>query len=179
MRIEHLLQPRTTELNQLITECSQFFDEAGNTPLYKLLPRQYNDVQRIKVRKRKERRESATFNEAFSELQPQLLERMVITQTTPRSENADEDLFFVFPSNGYKCLFSVVGANLEETYVALARQLGEDDSTMSAVLQYAYSGSVLNEGLLENRELLIYNMPFYYAVRANIDYDKFLTNTGV
>ena len=53
----------------------------------------------------------------------------------------------------------------------------EADQIIADLLQYTYISDTLNEGIKSQAEIILYNIPFYYAVRANtIDYGDLLTS---
>ena len=53
----------------------------------------------------------------------------------------------------------------------------EAEQIIADLLQYTYVSDTLNEGITSQAEIILYNMPYYYAVRSNtIDYGELLTS---
>ena len=84
MRVDDIIQPEETreELEIIAEQCSDFLQESCGCPLLKNLPSDYGDFHKVKVRKRKQRREdpkgfSQMFNKAFEDSVRDLRERAI------------------------------------------------------------------------------------------------------
>lgn len=159
--------------NIIRTECSQFLSESQGLPLYKALPSHYSDFQKVKVRfKRHENIVENTFNQAFET--PKLAQRAVFAYSNIPTIMENTDLFYVFPINKYKFLYSKEVTNSNSEYKQVIDVMLEafdsiDKATeiVSDLLKYTYSTTNLYEGLLAQSEVILYGIPYYYAIRAN------------
>lgn len=165
-------------------DCAQFLRET-NSPLFKNLTNQYANVQKVKIRHRKRKDQfDQAFNEAFQNDIPNLVQRSIFAyggQDPELKEN--QESFYIFPTNGYQFLYSQDVDSSSEDYknafdIFLEKFNHEDNATqiLKEILKYNYVSSNLQEGLEARKEIILYNIPFYYAVRANtVDYPTLLT----
>lgn len=178
MLIEELIGTRATvtdrQLRTIHEQCSTFLTECGTLPLYKLLPRSYADLQRVKVRLGKRRDGvSEAFNKAFTDY-TNIRQRAVFAAGTPLKETKDFEPFYVFPIDGFRFAYSKEVQNSSTDYQHMFESLmAKFDDTQTAVeivsdlVSYTYSRSRLVEGITSKCEIILYNIPYYYAVRAN------------
>ena len=119
-----------------------------------------------------------TFNNAFEEkYNVSNLHQKAIFANGPKSfiEQSTAEPFYIFPRNGYKFMYSKEVENSNEEYKHtldnLFDQLGEEDNNASTIvaelLQYTYTSNNLYEGVVSGSEIILYNIPFYYAVRRS------------
>lgn len=169
--------------------CHQFFEEAGGFPMVKLLPRTYQDFQKVKIRKRKNESSFAhSFNEAFEHEMHQLRERSLFAngEIFLEHELVDRTLepFYVFPIDGYDFIYNKEVTNSSENYSTtfkeIFNQLGESsaDKVFSELMKFSYTSDNLQEGLSSGAEIIVYGIPYYYTIRHSVinDYDNLLTN---
>lgn len=157
------------------TECAQFISESNGLPIHKSLPRTYSDFQKVKVRfKRTENTVSSAFNQAFINETHKLSQRAIFAYSTPPLVEGDADLFYVFPIDKYKFLYSREVTNSNSDYKQVIDTMLEafdniDKATeiVTDLLKYTYSSKQLYEGLMANAEVIFYGIPFYYALRVN------------
>ena len=190
MDIDDLLKDPNSESGELWllnTRCSQFICESGTIPLLKNLPVSYEDFHRVKVRKRKIDDEfDNVFNEAFCDEVYQLRQRAMFANGPDSFEVAVDERsepFFVFPIDGFKFMYSSEVKNSNDDYKAvfetIVERCGDDSLDMvTDLLKFTYTHERLCEGLENGCEIIIYNIPFYYALRASTvdDYDELLTS---
>lgn len=193
MRVNDLLQtnePRK-ELVILGEQCSQFLDESGGNALLQSLPQDYNDFHKVKVRKRRKHKHDTehfaeVFNEAFEHELRSLRERAVFANGEISFEPADIDScepFYIFPIDGYRFLYSKEVENSSEDYKtvfeSIFEKLGSDkgNEIITELLKFTYNSTNLKEGIEQGSEIIIYNIPYFYAVRASTanDYSELLT----
>jgi len=179
MRLHNLLQENTEQFKAINLECQQFLEESNDLPLIKWCSTTYSDVKRVKMRKRKRTDGFVrAFNKAFYEQYPSLLNRSIIVNEDAR--DASDEQFFVFPSDGYKILYSPVVENSRNqysvTYEDMCDTLNESaaEDMLGDVLKYTYREDSLAEAIESNVEIIIYNIPYFYVVRRNIDYTQIL-----
>ena len=170
--------------------CHQFLEESGGFPMVKLLPKTYQDFQKVKIRKRKHETGFAnSFNEAFEHEMHQLRERSLFANGEVflrENINTDKSLepFYVFPIDGYDFLYSKEVTNSTENYSAVFKeifnQLGESsaEKVFTDLIKFTYTSSNLQEGLESGAEIIVYGIPYYYSIRESAinDYNKLLTN---
>jgi hypothetical protein len=169
--------------------CHQFLSEAGGVPMVKFLPKDYDNFQKVKLRKRKKAGKFAeTFNEAFEHEMSQLRERSLFANGEIYLEtihNTDKSIepFYVFPIDGYDFIYSQKVKNSDEKYSIIFNeifnQLGErsTEEVFSDLLKFTYTSQDLQEGLKSGAEIIMYGIPYYYAVRKSYvnDYEEILT----
>lgn len=175
MRIHDLLNESTDELVKLIQQCSQFLEESEAYPLFKMLPATYNDLQKVKVRQKKEQDLDAVFNEAFKH-HPGLRQRAIFAQPAKsfRALGESQDPFFVFPIDGYKYMWSSEIENSHDEYQtvfeAIVSGIGDKSGeVISDMLKFTYTDDRLVEGITDGSEIIFYNIPYYYAVRTSMN----------
>lgn len=185
MLVHDLLNNSTHALTKLVNQCSQFIEEADELALLKSLPEQYDDVHKVKVRKRKTQTFDTTFNEAF-DFHYELRERSVFANGRHSfvSEGVDIDTFYVFPIDGYKFMYcnEVKNSTVEyqQVFDSIVDGFGpsKGNEVISEMLKFSYIHENLHEGISNGSEIIFYNIPYYYAVRANMEYDSLLTTLG-
>lgn len=185
MRVHDLLNNSINDLTTLVSQCSQFIEEAGDQSLLKSLSNQYDDVHKVKVRKRKTQTFDNTFNEAFN-FHYELRQRSVFAngQSSFVSEGIQTDTFYVFPIDGYKFMYcnEVQNSTVEyqQVFDSIVDGFGQSkgNEVITEMLKFTYIHDNLNEGISNGSELIFYNIPYYYAVRANMEYDSLLTTLG-
>jgi hypothetical protein len=164
-------------------ECSEFLEQSRGLPLIKPLPRNGDGFRRVKVRKRKtDNPVYSTLNTAFSDY-AQLAQRAIFVETKPNLEPSDMMLesFYIFPINGFKFLYcpqvKSSTKQYQESFDRMLNVLSEDaaKNLLSDVLKRTYISDRLHEGINGECELIIYDIPYFYAVRKSIvnDYYNF------
>lgn len=163
------------EINTLKAKCSQFLRESASLPLYKSLPKTYGDFHRVKVRQRKTSDEiSEAFNRAFGTQFHNLRQRAIFASgATPALVDEEHEPFYVFPINGYKFLYSKEVTNSTANYKHVIESLFEqfEDNNkaieiVTDVLKYTYVRENLVEGIISESEIILYGIPYYFAVRV-------------
>lgn len=163
------------EINTLKARCTQFLRESASLPLYRLLPKTYNDFHRVKVRqKNTDDKVTEAFNRAFGTQFHNLRQRAIFASGSQPEATDDTEPFYVFPVNGYKFLYSKEVLNSSHDYKdvidSLFEQL-EDDSKVieivTDVLKYTYAREHLAEGIVSDSEIILYGIPYYYGVRVS------------
>jgi len=169
--------------------CHQFFAESGGFPMVKLLPKEYKDFQKVKIRKRKNVSSFATsFNEAFEHEMHQLRERSLFAngEVFLESKTIIDDTiepFYVFPIDGYDFIYNKgvtnSSENYAETFNEIFNQLTESsaDKVFVELMKFSYRSDNLKEGLATGAEIITYGIPYYYTIRKSVvnDYNNLLT----
>lgn len=143
-------------------------------PLFKSLPSTYGDFQRVKVRqKRKISEIEGTINEAFHD-HYKISQRSIFANGQSTFENEDgKEPFYIFPINGFKFLYSEEvkksSNHFQTVFEDIFDKIGEDHGKrlMAEVLRFSYVSEKLSEGITMGSEIIIYNIPFYYAIRTS------------
>lgn len=163
---------------EISLNCQQFLEESGGLPLVKWCPRTYADVQRVKVRKRKQCSDfDSAFNEVFADVYPSIRQRSIIVNN---ERGTRTDQFYVFPSDGYKLIYSPTITNSAQqygdTFTDIKKSLSEVTGTeiFQDILKYGYTSGTMNEALVDSSEIIVYNIPYFYVARCHIEYDKLL-----
>lgn len=167
-------------------ECSQFLLESYGFPLLKNLPTHQDGFRKVKVRKKKKVQNELieAFNDTFHE-HNDLMQRSVFAHGMNGFDPLVDGIvepFFIFPINGYKFLYSENVSNTTEGYKdtlsTLITNYGEEGiKTFKDVLKYQYSFDRLVDGLASNSEIIVYDIPYYYAIRYSLveSYEDFIT----
>lgn len=173
MHLRDIINEQPTDFSIIQADCAQYLCESQQHMTYRMLPRTYSDVQRVKVRQQK-RTDFVTqvFNEAFSDVH-NLRQRSVIAQSYQPTPTETHEPFYVFPLNGYKYVYSkeVKDSSSEYKHMidVMIEQLNNDDvatEIISDVVKYTYTNAMLSEGMRAGAEIIFYNIPSYYAVRC-------------
>ena len=168
---------RATKKFQSLLTIADNLSESDGLPLFKNLPTYFDDINKVKVRRQKKKNEiTQSFNEAFNNKFTDLRQRALFTYASENNVPLEEDqeIFYVFPIDGYQFMYNtqVVDSN-EEYKVALDTMFEQFDShkhasqILSDLLQYTYTSDNLVEGLKQGVEIIMYNLPFYYAIRGS------------
>lgn len=189
MLVNDIIVPKSSnnEFLVIVEYCSSFIVESEGLPLFKSLPISYNNIHRVKVRFQKKKNEvTETFNQAFNDEITNLRQRAVFASSSisDMQENDHDEIFYVFPKNGYKFLYNKEISNSNKDYKqafdTILEQLGNNQKAIQIIadlLKYTYTSKNLTEGVQSGSEIILYNVPFYYAVRASSfpDYNDLLT----
>ena len=167
-------------------ECSEFLSASKGFPLLKNLPVDNHGFRKVKVRKKKKKQNELlnAFNETFNS-HADLMERSVFSHSILSFDPANSDglePFYIFPIDGYKFMYAYNVSNTTEAYretlSTLVENYGEKGiKTFKEVLRYQYSFDNLVEALTSNSEIIIYDIPYYYALRCSLveNYENFIT----
>lgn len=152
--------PHITDFAAIIqTECQQFVKET-NRPLFKQLLIE-DEFKRVKNRYQAPVTESyaTLLSEALSATGAHVrLERSVIASSEPGN-------YYVFPVDGYRYAYHPGTRNLKEHVDGLLQAVSED--LVRDVLLAQNMTTNLHEALSERIECIVYNIPYFYAVRAD------------
>ena len=172
--------------NRILEECSDFLSENGSNPLVKTLKKDTRHLRKVKVRtKRKNEPFIKTFNKAFDDSFHNIYGRSIFCNGNHTKKiNENMELVYVFPINGFKFLFNPnVEYHMEydKTFKEIKGKLSSTDikNIMVDMIEYSYSSCkyTLKEASFSGKEVIIYNIPYYYAVRVDRhpDYERFLS----
>ena len=193
MLINDIIQTSQTieGLKTISEQCSDFINNSDGKPLLKNLPATYENFHKVKVRKRKQRKEDSEefaklFNEAFEQEMENLRERSVFAngeRTFTESEEPDQNVFFIFPIDGYEFMYSKEvensSTNYKSAFDAILEKLGADKGkeVIAELLKFNYTSDQISEGIQSGSEIIIYNIPYFYAIRKNaeVDYQELIT----
>lgn len=191
MKVDDLI-PETNELQEeliiLKERCSQFIEDSNGLPVFKNLPTNCGDFQRVKVRtKHGEDGFTETFNEAFETELPGLRQRAIFANgeiSFEPAENGNLEPFYIFPINGHDFMYcsEIENSSFEhkQTFDVLFEHFGEKKGReiITELLRFAYTSDNLNEGIESGAEIIFYGTPFYYAIRSSVveDYQQLLSS---
>lgn len=188
MKVDDLLNEsyECHELCVLREQCTQFLDESEGNPLLKNLPDTYDNFHRVKVRMRKgDGTFTDTFNEAFDDQHPGLRQRAIFANGEVSFEEEGDGLepFYIFPIDEYKFMYSMEVENSSRDYKQVFDSLFEEfgaergNQVICDLLAFTYRQENLAEGIEQGSEVILYNIPYYYAIRASVvdDYTELLT----
>lgn len=154
-------------------ECFQFLKESNGKYLIKNLPRDYMGFTKVKVRIRKQKNDFINgVNKAFESKRHEFYGSSIFAYSSEKllTEESGKEPFYVFPIDGYKFVYNPQVSNID-------KELNVPDlkGMVSDIVNVSYKTDKLNEALSEDCEILVYNVPYYYAVRKSLvqDYRSF------
>ena len=165
-------------------ECSIFLNHSNGIPLLRNFSVKRDGFIRVKVRKPKKRTQlDNVFDEAFN--YNNLKQRCIISYTESSIPNDGKECepFYIFPIDGFKVMFSEMvrdHSQYNSTLELLQSKLGKakSENIISDLLKYTYKTQDLSLALSYNCEIIIYNIPYFYAVKKSLieDYADFIQN---
>lgn len=180
MLVQELLDYNTgavgaREITTIEAKCKQFLRESAGLPLYKLLPKSYENFQRVKVRQHKHKDNvTEVFDKAFGNQFTNLRQRAIFSSGNEPETTNEHDAFYIFPIDGYKFLYSKEIKNSSQEYRQVVETMFEkfEDNNkaieiVTDLLKYTYLRENLVEGIVSDSEIILYGIPFYYAVRVD------------
>lgn len=169
-------------------KCSQFLENSQGLPLLKNLPSSYTDLHKVKIRHKQNTSDvSETMNKAFENNYRNLYQRSLFCngQLSFVAEHTDHEPFYIFPVDGFRFVYCTEvqssSVQYKDTFDTLLERFGNDKNQtidiLTDLLKHTYTDKYLHEGIDSGAEIIIYNIPCYYAVRCNVveDYDHLLT----
>lgn len=180
MKVDEIFSddPILTNVRAINHRITQFIEESKGVPLLKNLPSSYGDFHKVKVRFKKPSEFSQTFNHAFEDVS-HLHQRAIFANgpsSFERSTDTSQEPFYIFPTNGYKFMYctevSRSSVEYKQVFDALFEQFGNDKGqaidVISDLLKYNYIKENLYEGLSSRAEIVLYGIPFYYALKQSL-----------
>jgi len=179
MLINDVLYSQACDEYEIIHEsCQQFIYESDGTPMVKLLSNEYDDFKKVKIRKRKNTASFAdSFNEAFEHEMYQLRERSLfangITFLNEKKYPDDVEPFYIFPIDGYDFIYSGEIKDSSKKYSTVFNEIFDElggksaERVFSDLIKFSYTSENLSEGLNTGAEIIIYGIPYYYAIRQS------------
>lgn len=159
-------------VRQISTECSDFLNDSCGQPVFKLLPKTYTDFHKVKVRHKRCDNIGEVFNQAFGP--NNIRQRAVFASAHIPDVTTESEPFFIFPINGFRFLYSVEvrdsGHAYRQVMETLIHHLNDEQEASSLIadlLKNTYKQTNLADGILQGAEIILYNIPFYYALRAS------------
>ena len=171
MLVKDILCSHQSDVFRIIQlECSQFIAESQGMPLYRLLPTTYGTMYRVKVRQHKRIDEiSAAFNQAFCDEYRNIIPRGVLANPRKPCSTQDYEPYYIFPINGYKYTYNNT-VESSSSFKRMIELLSHDKNAAidltTDVIRHTYTNTNLCEGIRSNSEIIIYNIPYFYAVNA-------------
>lgn len=166
-------------------ECGLFLTESEGKPLIKALPKHNDGFRRVKIRKKKIKEEfERTFNDSFFTEYDDIRNRALFVNGT-QPINDGTELFYVFPTDGYRFMYSPTVFDSTElykdTFDKLIQTAGRNDgmNIFTEILHLSYTYDNLVEGIDSGCEIIIYDVSHYYAIRKSLisNYDEWFRET--
>lgn len=158
-------------------ECSIFLHESNNKPLIKNLSIRNDGFKKIKVRKKKKQ---DIFIEAFNIAFPEhknIFQRSIFANGDNASippTNSDIEPFYIFPIDGYKFMYNIQVKNssleYKESIDNILKNINENAAIeiFSDIIRKNYNNNDLEHGINSDAEIIIYGIPYYYAIRKSL-----------
>ena len=153
----------------ILLECSDFLYETQDKPMYKVLQNQKTQ-DKVKIRQKSQS------NQYDSHLDQHInyknfLNRSLTLYTSPITSN---DLYYIFVPDGYKCITTKDNLNIDlnDIFENLSNSISDVGKSFQDLLSYSYEFNNLKSGILINDNIIFYNIPYYYCIRVNGQYDN-------
>lgn len=164
----------------ILKECNTFLNTTK--PLYKILRSSGEGFRRIKIRKKSKYVYGIEkyFDMAFTSQYKDLRLRSMVAHTVRPTEIPDgSELFYVFPVDGFKILYNKQIPEHLKYMAELDDVIGDDiaEVVLPALFNGSYSDDITS-ALESNSDVLIFDIPCYYAVRVSLveDYNNFIAS---
>jgi hypothetical protein len=165
----------SNECSSLIrAHCDEFLDLTSD-PLLKYLPEKDETFLKVKVRFHKRKSDMVDiFNEAlYSKYQiMNIHQRAIFANGESSFDDTGTNSYYIFPINGFKFMYSEEVTNsrqqFKDTFDSLRENSAALDGKASEMVKdlmiYTYVSTDLNKGIVEGSEIIIYNIPYYFAI---------------
>lgn len=176
------------ELLFLAKSCSDYLKESNGAPLYKVLT-PGNDVRKVKLRIRK-MRDSLEINNIYEHaFSINKIYNKALFANGKKSTN-DDNLYYVFPVNGYKFFYATEIENssrdAKATLDEMIRESNHDiaEELLTDLMKFIYKSDNLIEAIESGAEVMLYNIQKFYAVKTSSYkkydelYNKLITRKG-
>lgn len=169
--------------SSIIKECSEFLESSNGRPIFRMLPTAGEGFRKIKIRKktRHNKEFERYFDMAFREQYKDLRLRSMIAQTKPlTSVSSGMEEFYIFPPNGFQVMFNKQVESYVEYIDSLQDVIASSNNAeelLRSLFRYTYTNGDIGDAIAHGSDILIYDIPYYYAVRKSLfpDYSSFIT----
>ena len=144
------------------TKCSSFISESNSLPIFKRLDFTYGTSSKVKVRHSQTFATNKVLDEAFASS----IENTIVPITTQALDyvTASDEWYYVFPTNGYKFLFSKYIPDYRY-HIATMEARSVDRSLIVDSVRESYThNEQLSEGIGSSIEILLYGLQSFYVV---------------
>jgi hypothetical protein len=164
------------DLPTLQAECSDFLRESNGALLLKSLPKTYDGFRKVKVRKKNLNEVFVeAFNKSFTN-HNNLFQRAIFAngETSFVARGEVTEPFYIFPINGYQYIYNPIVTNAFQQYKSDVDYLLKKISRAAAIDMFAkvikrsYVDTDLPTGINSGAEVIIYDVPYYYAIRKSL-----------
>lgn len=164
----------TNILEKIKFECGDFFHSSSGFPLIKTLWNNPSNFKKVKVRTKTIKNSFIeAFNEAFEEDYRNIHGRSIFCNGNHAVAKEGEEKFYVLPINGYKYLYNPNITFIEE-YKKIYEKLSSSMHELHAeelfvdMIEYSYKNCEISfkNALFSQKEIIIYGIPYYYAVKV-------------
>lgn len=189
----HSIRPLISEYDftSLRSFCSQFLSDSDGHPLYKRLVPTYGNFSRVKIRYSPNKKQEAVieavdraFKDKFgiSDIHRRALFATSLIPTISEGDNLNN--YYIFPVNGYQYLYNSeisTPENRKQTFTDLFENFSNEitscQEVISQLVDYSYTNTNLVNGIERGSEIIIFNIPHYFAINTNTvrSYDELLT----
>lgn len=159
-------------------ECSEFINNSNNYNLIKSFPKEYEGFRKVKVRKRNVNEIiSAIFDKGLYNNKNITARSIFVTgesgyQYPPPNSNLEP--FYIFPINGFKFKYNPIVSNINQQYNFILEKTLKIISPDVAIdmfsesLHDSYYSDNLEQAIKSGAELMIYNIPYFYAIKKSV-----------
>lgn len=162
MRLHDILHDE--DINPILEECGEFLSESHGLSLLKNLSTKYLDLHKVKVRQRKDNHKyTQIFNETLGDI-PKLRQRSVYVngeQSFKHDSNIEFEPFYIFPIDGYRYIYNEQVIDSSNSFLK-----NIPENVIPEVLKFTYISEKLVTGINSGAEIMIYNIPYFYAIRC-------------
>lgn len=164
------------QLSVINGSCGQFLEQSNGQWIKKNFHNnQLNNteaISKIKIRNKKITQFSNAYDIAFD--YPHLRERSIFCHgILGYTEKTNHTGYYIFPIDGYKFLYNIQVKNSHQQYKKIFEQ--NLQQTNIKVLKFNYKKNNLSYAIHSGCEIIIYNIPYYYAIPQYTEYSTLLS----
>jgi hypothetical protein len=162
----------------ILLECSDFLSDSNNIPMYKHLP-DNKDQDKVKIRLK-------------SKIEPyynHIDKGLNFKNFNNRSLKCYMDIgkpipgyipYYIFIPDGFQFIYTIDNRTIDlaSIFLELSNKLDNSGDTFEELLKYYYNFKKLETGLKSNAEIIFYDIPYYYCIKADKPYKDIIKFYG-
>lgn len=161
----------------IMKECSSYLNQYEGPPFIKWIPNSAADDRTILKIKLRHRKNHSTFDDYFNYALSKkgLRQKALFIKNDPENNSSP---YFIIPPNGYQTLYSSMVHDSKELEEKLFKPLltlncvETIKSLFKEVLELHYTDTDPSQAIVQNREVILYNVPYVYAIKqGQADFD--------
>lgn len=158
----------------ILLECSRFLSESRTIPLYKALTNNHNREDKVKIRLKS--KDEGYYTHLDNNLNfKNFKNRSLTTYTNIEYINPSYNLYYVFVPDRFKCIYTKdnIHINFKEVFKTFQSNIENAGKSFEDFLKISF-GYNLEDAIDTNDEIMFYDIPYYYCIRADRPYCEVL-----